>query len=462
MPIDTQHTSYKLMIDEWQKIDDIVKANNVEDYLVELNPNDTSADNTTRNEQYQDRAIFYRISGQTVQGMVGSIFRKWPSSNVPDSLSYLAENADGAGVSIYQQSQALCGDVLQKGRSGLLVSFPHTEGQVSQADMVDGRVVATIHRFEPEQIINWRTTRDGSRVKLSLVVIQEATEEPEESDPYYTESVNVIRELYLEDGIYWERLWREGDNGWEVKEEYMPLDYQGNPWQEIPFIFVGSENNDPSPDLPPMSGIVDLNIGHYRNSADFEDSVWFCGQAQPWMSGITQDHVNLLHKNNMYVGSRNMIGVPEGEQFGFAQASPNPLVKQAMEDKVQMMIALGARMMQTGSATKTASQIMTEREAQTSLLALVASNTSEAYTRCLQWAGRYMGIEDPEMHYTLSQEFLALTADPQMAQMVMQGFLQGTVPLPDYVRWMKRSDLFDDERTIEEYADFLPVGGNLE
>lgn len=462
MPIDSQHPSYKEKLPIWKKIEDITRKKNVEGYLVYLNPQDKSDENKARNRQYQERAIFYAISGQTTQGMVGSIFRKWPDSNMPDQLKYLQSNADGAGVSIYQQSQGLCDDVTRKGRGGLLVSFPQTEGQVSQSDMVEGRVVATVHRFEPEQIINWRTTRDGSRVKMSLVVIQETTEEPEDSDPYYAESVDVIRELYLEDGVYWERLWREGDNGWEITAQYMPLDYQGNPWQEIPFIFVGSENNDPSPDLPPMSGIVDLNIGHYRNSADFEDSVWFCGQAQPWMSGISQDHVDLLHKNNMYVGSRNMIGVPEGEQFGFAQAKENPLVKQAMDDKVQMMIALGARMMQVGSATKTASQVMGEREAQTSLLALVASNISEAYTQCLQWVGKYMGVEDPDMHYTLNQDFLAVTADAQMAQTVMKGFLEGTVPLPDYVRWMKRAELFDDERTVDNYADLLPFGGDFE
>lgn len=462
MPIDTTHPSYDAIVDDWEKIEDVTRKKDITDYLVKLNPSDLSAENTTRNNQYKERAVFYSISGHTAQGLVGSVFRKWPTVNLPDTMRYLLTNADGAGVSIYQQSQAVCDDVIRKGRAGLMVSFPQTEGQVSQADIVDGRVVATIHRLEPEQIINWRTTRDGSNVKLSLVAIMEESEEPDPDDPYILEPTEKVRELFLDEaGDYNERVWKKVNDKWEAGDPYIPVDAKGNKWRQIPFTFIGSENNDTEIDPPPLLPIVDLNVGHYRNSADYEDSIWYCGQVQPWMSGVTQDHIDMMNKNNMYVGSRNLLGVPDGEQFGFAQANPNPAVRQAMEDKVNMMISLGARLMSTGSATKTATQVAGEREAQTSLLSLVASNVSEAYTQAIEWVGRYLGIEDDDAAYTLNQEFLAITADAQMAQAVMRGFIEGTVPLPDYVRYMKRVDLFDDERTLEDYADYLPFG-NIE
>jgi hypothetical protein len=469
--IDATHPKYDVKLPDWVKIEDVTRAKNLAQYLVYLNPQDTSDDNKTRNRQYQERAIFYALSGQTVHGMVGSIFRKWPQFTKPDGMDYLETNADGAGVSIYQQSQGVTEDVIRKGRAGICVSFPQTEGQVSRRDLTSGRVVATIHRFEPEQIINWRTIRDGSKVKLSLVVLLEEQQEVKD-DGYKTEFVTRIREMYLDyprdkEGlptsdtmIYNERIWDKSPGHWQIIEAYQPTDAAGRNWEEIPFTFIGAENNDPEPDHPPMLGIVELNIGHYRNSADYEDNVFYCGQAQPWMSGLTQDHIDLLKDNNLYVGSRNLIGVPEGEQFGFAQAQPNAQVKEAMQNKVDMMVSLGARMMQQGSATKTAAQVEGEREAQTSVLALAASNVSEAYTQAVAWACRYMGESTEEVEYTLNQEFLAITADPQTAQVMMQGFMQGSVPLPDYVAWMRRAGLFDEERGVEDYAELL--GGSVE
>jgi len=468
--IETTHPLYDKLLPKWEKIDDIVKADNTERYLVYLNPQDKSEDNVIRNRQYRERAIFYALSGQTAQGMVGSIFRKWPVFSAPDDMQYLNKNADGAGNSIYQLSQGACHDVLSKGRAGLAVSFPQTEGQVSRAQIASGEVVATIHRFEPEQIINWRTETEGSQTKLTLVVTKEAVDEVG-PDGYSSQPAEIIREMTLDyprneigepltdTRIYIERTYRKGSDGFTLESEYYPTDAMGENWEVIPFQFVGSETNEPTPDQPPMLGIVELNIGHYRNSADYEDSVFYCGQAQPYMSGLTADHVELMKSENMYAGSRNLIGVPEGGQFGFAIAPPNPMVRQAMLDKVDQMISLGARIMQQGSATKTASQIMGEREAQTSVLALVASNVSEAFTQCLQWVARYMGSDDSELAYTLNQEFVEMEIDAPKLQQIVAGFMQGAIPMSDYTRLMRRYGLFDDDTPDEDYADLLTMPG---
>ena len=263
--------------------------------------------------------------------------------------------------------------------------------------------------------------------------------------------------------VYYERKWTTGrDGGWAASEPYAPLDANGQTWDVIPFTFIGSRDNTTETDHPPMLGIVNLNIGLYRNSADYEDSVWFSGQAQPWMSGLTQEHIDLMNKNKMYVGSKNMLAVPEGGAFGFAQADPNPMVRQAMIDKVESMIQLGARMMQVGSATKTAEQASGEREAQTSLLAMIASNVSEAYTMALQWAARYMirgNVNEEEISYTLSQDFVNVKVDPQELREMVAGFVQGVVPVGDYTAYMKKKELFSDDVSEEDYADLLARPG---
>lgn len=453
--VDTVHPDYSIELDDWQKIEHITRLKMLDSYLIELNPHDKSDENRQRNRHYKQRAIFYAVAAQTVQGMLGTIFRRAPHLAVPDALEYVDRNIDGAGTSIYQQAQGLCDDVIRKSRAGLYVSFPPTDGAVSMQDMVEGRFVATVQRLEPEQIINWREETRGSQTRLKFVVIREYRER---TDQYTADEYMTLRELYLdEEGIYRERHWSDEEGALQVVQEITPTDANGDLWYEIPFTFVGAENNDSSVDRPVMLPLVELNIGHYRNSADWEDSVWYVGQAQPFMTGASEMHLEMLRENGMYAGSRSLIAVPDGGTFGYASPEPNSLVRQAMIDKVDMMLQLGARLMQPGSAAKTATEVAGIREAQHSVLSLIAANASEAYTQALQWAARYMGVapgpEMEEIAFEINQDFVAPDASPQEIQQLMMGFVQGTIPSTDYIRFMQRAGYFDASKPIDEYQD---------
>ena len=461
MAIDFQHKQYKANIDKWQKIDRICSGDDVTQYLVTLNPNDTSTQNATRNKQYRERAVFYQVAGYTARGLNGLLFSKWPKLNVPAQLEYLATNADGAGASIYQQAQNTAEDVIKKGRAGLFVSYPETEGAVSRADMDAMRVFSTIHKIDAEQILNWRYTLDGAHVKLSLLTFYEVVEE---ADGYETKDVEQIRELALESDVFVVRKWRLNDKKeWYIHAENIPTDGTGKTWDIIPFTFVGSENNNSSVDDAPMWPLVEINVGHYRNSADYEDNVWYCGQAQPWMSGLNQNHVDMMKKNNMYVGSREMIGVPDGGSFGFESAPPNTMVRQAMLDKLEMMIGMGARFIQQGGAAKTAYEAGQDASVQHSVLSLISSNLSEAYTQCIKWAARYMNVPETDgISFETTMDFVSPTATAQDIQAMVAGFVQGAVPMSTYFKWLQRHGLEDGEKTVEEFAEEVSVVSGAE
>src|SRR5690606_1725369 len=129
-----------------------------------------------------------------------------------------------------------------------------------------------------------------------------------------------------------------------------------------------------------------LNEAHYNNSAIYEDSVFTVGQVQPWASGLTVDHIKEMLDQDppFYIGSGHLFPVPAGEQFGFAQAQPNMLAKEAMNEKERQMIAMGAMFIQPGSAVKTATQSEGEQKVQHSILSLIAVNISEGYHMALR------------------------------------------------------------------------------
>lgn len=449
MAIDFQRTEYKANIDKWQLAERVCESKDVDQYLIKLNPHDKSEENIARNKAYKERAVFYAVAGYTLQGLIGLMFNKEPTIKLPSQLEYMTSNVDGSGVSIYQQAQDVSADVIETGRAGLFVSYPKVEGPVSKAQMDEGGYVATINEIEASQIINWSTEKRGAKTVLSLVVISETVEETQN---YETKQIKQLRELALQEGVFIVREWRKDDKDeWFVYNESTPTDSKGNTWNEIPFTFIGSNSNTTHVDEAPIYPLAKINIAHYRNSADYEDSVWYVGQGQPWMSGINQTHIDLMKENNMYVGSRSLMGVPTGETFGFASADPNPLVRQAMLDKLEMMVGLGARFIQENGRVKTATEDTNDEKAEHSTLSLISMNVSEAYTKAINWAARYMGApEDAE--FKASTQFTDPKASAQDLQQMVAGFISGAIPMGAYFKWLQKVGIEDSEKTVEEFS----------
>lgn len=464
MSVDFQHPGYQKAKPKWQLVNDICDAENLKEYLIKRNPSDATEKNATRNEQIFKRAVFSAIAGYTSRGFVGQIFSKQPKITLPSQLEYLLTDCDGAGNSIYQQSQDTTKDVTRIGRAGLFVDFPSDlpGDEVSKLALESGEVFSTIIKYNASQIINYQESRIGSKNKLSLVVL-ELSEDLVGEDGFTFEAVPLIVELRLmnieNEVSFVVQEWRKSlDNN----DEWIPGGYSeplydgyGKKWEQIPFTFTGSESNTPRIDAPPMYDIAKINAGHYNNSAIYEDSVFIVGQAQPWASGINSDMIKAAESDGMYFGSGQLIGVPSGEKLGIAQVAPNSMALEAMESKVESMIGLGAMFLQPGSAVKTATQSGGEQRVQHSVLSLIASNVSEAYEQCIEWAGRYMQVETTDSEFKLNGDFVEHSSDAQMIMAMTTSFLQGSLPISDYLKWQQKYGLVDSEKELEEYSEEL-------
>jgi hypothetical protein len=461
MAIDFKHPQWVELSPIWKKIDDCTRIRNLDDYIPTLNPGDLSVDNGDRNISYKERAVFYPVTSQTMNGMNGLMFSKKPKIELPAQLEYMLTNIDGGGISLYQQMKAAADDVNRFGRVGLYTSYPKREGPASRADILAGQAVATISRIEPQYIINWRTRQRGSQVIMELIVIMESVNVVDD-DGYMIKPTEQIRELFISDlNVYTEQLWRKertGEKKWNKFEaEYTPKDSAGNTFDTIQFQFCGSENNDYNVDLPPAQGLTDINISHYINSADWEDSLHWAGQSQPFLTGVNQANLDSMKAEGVYVGGRNVIVIddPTGK-FGFATPSANPAIRQAMIDKIEMMVALGALMLQPTGPAKTATQSAGEQEARHSQLSMIAMNVSEAYTAALESASKFMGASDTVL-VELSTDFIAPEVSPQELQAIMMGFISGSMPIGEYVTYMQKRGFFDNEKDLETLSDEINI-----
>lgn len=457
--VDYTRREYDAARSRWRLVRDVCKGSEAikycgDEYLPRPNAQDDSEQNKARFESYLARAVFYNATGRTKNSLVGAVFRTWPTLNVPAALEYVATDIDGQGVSVYQQSQSVIGHLLETGRHGLLVDYPSVEaGTVSMADRAARGIRATVTSYVAEAIINWRTRLVGGQHLLSLVVLHE-TYDTDTDDGFGMETKDQYRVLKLDEaGLYVQELWRN-EGGWAPVEVKQPTDGRGARWSVIPFQFLGSENNDSRIDDSPLYDMAEINIGHYRNSADYEDAAFLLGQPQLVMAGVDEHWYRMLQDEGIYFGSRAPIPLPVNASATLLQTAPNTMIKEAMDAKEDQMVALGARLIERGSATKTATQASADSAAEHSVLSLLVSNVSEGYSQVLQWIGLFENATG-EAIYKLNQDFTQITLDATILTGLFNAVQGGQLPQADFWQYLRDRGVIDPEKTDEQIRDEL-------
>lgn len=474
-------TEYADLLPRWDLIRDClsgsatIKANGPL-YLPKPNAEDTSTANTTRYNAYKERAVFYNVCQRTLNGLTGQVMSKDPVIEVPADLEPLVEDLDGSGVSLKQQAQAALEDVLAHSRAGLFVDYPQIEAPgATKAQLAAGSIRPTVTYWQPWDIINWRVRLVGGQYKLSLVVLTEMY--VTDDDGFEEEMDDLWKVLLLDEaGQYRIQEWirpnlrREDESAsWELKNEWVPLNAKGQPFDHIPFVFLGAKNNSEHPDLPLMYDLASLNIAHYRNSADYEDSCYLTGQPTLVFSGITEAWHRDVLKGKVQMGSRASTSLPEGGNAQLLQAAPNSMPFEAMEHKEKQMVALGAKLVENRKVERTLGEANLDKIGENSILGTVTQNVSAGYEKALEYAEEFISTNpDPDaIVFELNTDFEIHTMAPDEQQAIM-ALWQGQAIVEEEMRdKLRKAGLayldIEDYKTIKATeAPELDLGGPME
>lgn len=430
---------FEEMLPEWLLIDDVIKGERVvkdkaETYLPPPVPFslDDSEENKARYAAYLERAVFYAVTKRTINGLVGQVFRADPVlEGGNEELETMKADIDGSGVTLNQQSQKTLFHVLGKGRAGLYVDFPITEGSNTRQAQLEEGIRPVVIQYAAHQIINWKTKAVGSENRLSLVVV--VSDEVIDTDDFEPEIEARWRALRLdENNEYYVEIYRFDEDKGQfelVKEPNYPTDGNGNRFNYIPFTFVGSTNNDPMVDNPPLNDIATLNIAHYRNSADYEEIVFITGQPTPYAAGLTEHWAKEIMGDNIQLGSRALLLLPEGGSAGLIQAESNQLASEAMKHKEEQMVKLGAKLIESVTVQRTAKDATMQEASETSVLSQASENVSAAYTTCLGFVYDFLGQEfDPDnVYFELNKDFEVHNMTPQDQQALIASWMAGAI-----------------------------------
>lgn len=410
MPVNSKHPAYEDALATWTRCrdafrgGDAVKAAGTR-YLPALAAHEEQAQDY---EKYLARALFFNATRRTVIGLTGALFQRPPTIDVPANVADHAADITLTGVPFETFALTMAQEVLTVGRYGILVEMSSEDSPAKRPYWCG---------FFAEDIVNWRTERVFGDETLTMVVLHETVALEEQEDPFVSKTVSQYRVCALIKGVYTQQRWREtrpGNGKWEPFEGELIPRRRGEPLNFIPFVFVGPTTITPDVHRPPLDDLVQVNLSHYRNSADMEHGLHFTGIPIPWISGA------VAKDGDLKLGPSTMIEVSENGSVGIIQADGKLLgaLVEALERKQKMMATLGARLLEdSGGPAETATAVGMRHSGEHATLRTMAEVFEQALTACWRWHAWWMGTEetpaDVDAKATLNKEFFAIKASAE-------------------------------------------------
>lgn len=457
MPVSTPHREYSAALEVWQTTKDAVEGQQAIKegryrYLPKFVPHDP-----LRYEQYIKRAYFLGVTGRTHDKFLGAVFRKDLTSDLPAQIEYIEENADGAGQSLQQLSKQVVSEVMQTGRYGLYADYPPAPEGLSAEDVRNLELRASICTYPAENVINWKSENIGGQQKLTLVVLKEMVDVPEDEFTYT--KVPQYRVLRLREGmLFTVQLYDQHDE--PVSDEFAPRDFSGATWNYIPFHFAGATNNKPNIDKAPLFDMSILNIAHYQTTADHRENLFIHGQLTLGISSpMSAEEFKAANPSGVNVGARAGHFLGDGGSFTTATAPESSSLSKALTDIMDQMVAIGASLVQRGSSAETAEARRIDASSEHSVLDTVVGNVAEAMEAAIEDVSRFMGADPEAVEFDLNREFFTdtLSAQELMAYISLRD--AGVIGTTDIRQRMRASGAL--ERSDEEIDGDLAGMGPL-
>lgn len=451
MSLIDQHPLYAANIDTWELCRDAtagqkaIKAKTT-DYLPDFVP----SQGQDRYDDYLARAIYTNYTGRTKNRLIGSVFRKPPEIDIPTQLDYMLEDCTGTGLGLEQFAKVLAEDVFITGRGCVLVDYPEAEGTESREQVITQNLVPRLAVYKAEAVYNWQSDWIDGKEFLTQVRIEEMIEE--KKDEFTVDFVRQYRVLDLFKGKYRQRIY---DDKLQLQKEVFPK-ASGSTLDHIPFYFCGSQNNASDIDESPIYDLAVINIGHYQNSADYEDAVHRWSPTLFISSDISVAEFKEANPGGIVVGGMSGHFIGANGSATLLQMEPNTAAYEAMKLKEEQMAAFGANLFDFKGQSQTAEEARIKATSEASTLNIIVGNISECIQSALKDAALFVGVADYDVIFNLNTEFFPVEISTSEISSMVGLVEKGIIGLTDLRDKLRQTEVISPERSDDDLdADAL-------
>lgn len=460
MAVDNQHKDYTSMLDKWKRCIDVCKGQDHIHAQGSIYLPMLSEQTGPEYNAYKQRAIFYNATWRTVVGLQGMLFRKPPQIKVPKMVEPMLEDINMSGTSMHIFALTAAEECLKLGRLGIYVDFPVVEVGATQADAKKKNHRPSMKMYSALSIINWKTRTINNRTVLSMVVLKECVSVPK--DEFEDEEVVQYRVLDLvptdnpDVYHYRVRIFEKDKDGNDVQmgEAVFPKIENKN-LEELPFFFVGVDDVSWEIDEPPLIDLVDVNLSHYRTTADYEHGCHFTGLPTPVVSGYTPEAQEGGTPTRFCIGSMTAWVFPRPDaKATFLEFTGQGLncLKDNLERKEGFMAILGARMLEVNvkGGVESANTAALHRGGEQSMLSSVAQAISMGIEKALKVFCRFASAETEGVEFDLNRDFFPVPMDALTLTSIIAGWQNGAYSYDSMLKLLQKGEMVDPDRTVEE------------
>jgi len=458
MPVNATHKHYNLRKSQWIRCRDCVQGTDAikargESYLPRL-----SGQDDVEYSAYAKRALFFGATARTVDGLSGAVFRRqyileYPESK-RDQLNDITEESSSIDVLLRRTVR----EVISVGRTGLLVdATPAEEG--------DTRVY--ISQYQAENILNWRTQRVNGKNRLVFLALAEQYEEEGDDEFERIEKTQIrVCELINQNGAptYVQSLYRKpkDSDDFNVHTPATAPLRNGKTLDFIPFKFINATHDEPTPIKPPLLDLADVNLSHYRTSADLEHGAHFTALPTPVLAGFNPKKVYRIGSGTAWVTDN-----PQGRAVYLEYTGQGlQALRDIKSDKEAMMAVLGARMLeQQKREAETAETHRIRSAAESGPLAATVGVIEDAVTQVLRWHSEWamLSVQSAStIELKMNKDFVSTRLAARDIEALMKARQAGEISQDTFLHNMKEGEIIPDDTSIEDEKDQIELDSNRE
>jgi len=474
MPVNEGRPDYVAKLAAWRRGrdcyegSDAVKARG-EVYLPKLGWH--RADTLNGQKAYDDyklRALFYNAVARTVDGLAGGVFQKpLKVDGVDERTKGDLEDVTLTGTTLEAFALEAMKDVLKTGRYFVLV------------DMSERQQRPYWIAYQAEAVVNWRTAIMGGDEILTMVVLSEKVEEADPEDPFTPKMIDQFRVLQLKPAaegsfVYTQTVWREvavgeGKKEWREyseqpgKDPVMVPSRRGTALPFIPGTFIGPTGTSSAIEKPPLDDLVEVNLSHYRGSADLKHGLHWAALPTPYVSGRSGDA-----NAPLTVGSMKAWELTENGKAGYLEVEGPGFdaMRTDQQDMQKMMATLGARLLEDQPTTQeTLGAVGMRHAGEHASLRTIAGAVEQAMTFALQvhawWHGTVPMPKDTKARVELNKEFFQIKASPEVVKQALLNHQAGRISYSSFVHTLQTGEWLPPGATPESEQQAIAREGDL-